>query len=76
MMTNKIIVIIGFSIKYYHEHNIKINTTNRIIFNVIYILLLIINMIDKVDCTFIITIIILISLEVVITNTYQIIILL
>ena len=51
--------MIGFSIKYYHEYNIKSNTTNKIIFNVI----------------FIITMIILISLEIMITRTYQIIIL-
>ena len=75
-MTNNIIVMIGFSIKYYHQHNTKINTTNKIILNVSYILLLIIDMIDEVDCTFIITIIILISLEVMIIRTYQIIILL
>ena len=65
-MTNNIIVMIGFSIKYYHEHNIKSNTTNNIIFNVSYSLYLIRNMIDKVDFTFIITIIILISLKIMI----------
>ena len=75
-MTNNIIVMIGFSIKYYHEHNIKINTTNKIIFNVSYILPLIINIIHKVNFTFIIIIIILIRLEVMIIRTYQIIILL
>ena len=74
-MNNNIIVMIGFSIKYYHEHNIKINTTNKIIFNVSYISPMIINMIDKVDFIFIIPIIILISLEVMITRTYHIIIL-
>ena len=68
-MTSNIIFMINFSIKYYHEHNIKINTTNKIIFNVSYILPLIINMIDKVDFTFIITIIISISLEDMITRT-------
>ena len=75
-MTNNIIVMIGFSIKYYHQHNAKINTTNKIILNVSYILPLIINMIDKVDRTLIIAVIILISLEVMIIRTCQIIILL
>ena len=65
-MTNNITVMIGFSIKYYQQHNTKINKTNKIILNVSYILLLIIDMIDKVDCTFIITIIILISLKIMI----------
>ena len=74
-MTNNITFMIGFSIKYHHQHNTKFNTTNKIILNVSYILHLIINTIDKVDCTFI-TIIILISLEVMIIRTYQIIILL
>ena len=68
-MTNNIIVMIGFSIKYYHEHNTKINTTNKIILNISYILPLIINMIDKIDFTVIIIIIILISLEIMITRT-------
>ena len=34
-MTNNIIVMIGFGIRYYHKPNIKINTTNKIIFNVL-----------------------------------------
>ena len=67
-MTNNIIFMINFSIKYYHEHSIKINTANKIIFNVSYILLLIINIIGKVDFIFIIIIIILTSLEVMITR--------
>ena len=75
-MTNNIIVMIGFSIQYYHERNITFNTPNKIILDVSYILPLIINIIHKVNFTFIIIIIILIRLEVMIIRTYQIIILL
>ena len=68
-MTNNIIVMIGLNIKFYHKNNIENNTTNKILFNVSYILPLIINIIDKVNFTLIVTIIILMSLEIILTHT-------
>ena len=68
-MTNNIIVMIGFNIKFYHKNNIENNTTNKILFNVSYILPLIINIIDKVNFTLIVTIFILMSLEIILTHT-------